>query len=637
MSSAISVAIEIQDRVTGAMNRIMDSVDKTTQQFNELNAVTDKTQDIIEKTNRNDLNHLKNEIEDCTDKADGLSLSFGGIAKAVAGLAFGYATKQAINYASDLQEVQNVVDVSFGSMANSVNEWANGTLNSVGLNELTAKRFAGTMGAMLKSSGLTGEAVTDMSMRITELAGDMASFYNLDGQEAFDKIRSGLSGETEPLKALGIDMSDTALSAFALTQQTNKLWKDMSTAEKTQMRYAYLMQVTSDAQGDFARTSDSFANQTKLLSENWNQFTGEIASNFLPILAKVVGALNNGIGMLRSFYEVIKSNWSFIGPIVGGIATAFAVLGVVLLALKAKMVLVSVAQAVMNAVMNANPVMLIVMGVIALIGVLVAVCNWIAKVTGVAQSGIGIILGAVAVLGAVLWNTVVGVLDAIIQMAWSNFVEPFIGIIEWVLNAMNGGFDSFGGAVANLIGQIISWFLSLGKVVTKIIDAIFGTKWTDGLNDLQNKVTKWGKSETAITIDRKAPTIGGATIGYKDAWNAGTNAGDALSKTIGGTFTDNTDAIVANATANANKANAINAQTANGVNSLKDSVDISNENLVYLRDIAEKEAINKFTTAEVKVEMKNTNNVNSSMDINKMIKQLADGVTEAMQISAQGV
>ena len=97
MSSAISVAIEIQDRVTGAMNRIMDSVNKTTEQFNELNAVTDKTQDIIEKTNRNDLNHLKNEIEDCTDKADGLSLSFGGIAKAVAGLAFGYATKQALS------------------------------------------------------------------------------------------------------------------------------------------------------------------------------------------------------------------------------------------------------------------------------------------------------------------------------------------------------------------------------------------------------------------------------------------------------------------------------------------------------------------------------------------------------------
>ena len=636
MSNAISVAIEIQDRVTGTMNRILESVDKTTEQFNELNAVTDKTQEIIEKTNRNDLDNLKNEIEDCTDKANGLTLSFGNIAKAVAGLAFGYATKQAINYASDLQEVQNVVDVSFGEMSASVDEWARGTLNSVGLNELTAKRFAGTMGAMLKSSGLTGDAVTDMSMKITELAGDMASFYNLDGQTAFDKIRSGLSGETEPLKALGIDMSETALSAFALTQQTNKLWKDMSTAEKTQMRYAYLMQVTADAQGDFGRTSDSFANQTKLLSESWNQFTGEIASNFLPVLSKILGVLNDGVGLLRNFYEVIKNNWSYIAPIVGAIATAFAVYGGYLLAVKAKMVAVTVAQAVMNAVMNANPAMKIVSGIILLIGVLVAVCNWIAKTTGIAQSGIGIIVGAVAVLGAVIWNTIVGALDAVIQFLWSMFVEPIIIAVEWIINCFRGGFDNIGEAFTNLLSNLVSLLLSFVKVATKLLDAVFGSKMTEGLENLQAKLQKTAKNENAITLDRNIPKLGG-TIEYKDAWNTGTKAGDALNKTIAGVFTNNTDEIVANATANANKANAIGTQTVNGINGLKDGVDISNENLVYLRDIAEKEAINKFTTAKIDVNMDVKNNVNSAMDLKTVAKKLLDGVTEAMYISARGV
>ncbi len=634
--SNISVAIEIEDRVTGTMNRIMETVNQTTDSFQDLNTVTNKTQAVVDKLDDGHMKNLKKQTDDCIGSANNLSLSFGSVAKMLGALAFGYGAKQAISYASDLQEVQNVVDVSFGEMSKSVDGWAKNTLNSVGLNELTAKRFAGTMGAMLKSSGLTGEAVTDMSMKITELAGDMASFYNLSGQEAFEKIRSGLSGETEPLKALGIDMSETALSAYALTQNTNKLWKDMTTAEKAQMRYAYLMKVTADAQGDFSRTSDSFANQTKLLTENWNQFTGEIASNVLPVLAKIVGVLNNGIGLLYNFYSAIKDNWSYIAPIVAGVASAFAVYGSYLLAVKTYTTLVTVAQSIMNAVMNANPVMLIVSGIIILIGVLVSVCNWIAKVTGVAQSGIGIIVGALAVLGAVIWNTIVGVLDAVIQFVWSSFVEPIIIAVEWIINCFRGGFDNVGEAFTNLLANCVSLLLSFVKIATKLLDAVFGSSMTESIEKFQDKLQKTAKNENAITLDRNVPKLGG-TIEYKSAWDTGVGAGDALNKTIAGVFTNNTNEVIDNANANALKANAINSQAVNGINGLKDSVDISKENLVYLRDIAEKEAINKFTTAKIDVKMENKNTVNSSMDVTKMIKQLADGVTEAMQISAQGV
>ena len=135
--------------------------------------------------------------------------------------------KTGIDYASDLAEVQNVVDVTFGSATEAVNSWSKECLAAYGMNEVSAKRYAGTLGAMLKSSGLAGDAIVDMSKDMVGLAGDMASFYNLDLETAFEKIRSGISGETEPLKQLGINMSVANLEAYALSQGIKTAYKEM--------------------------------------------------------------------------------------------------------------------------------------------------------------------------------------------------------------------------------------------------------------------------------------------------------------------------------------------------------------------------------------------------------------------------
>lgn len=185
--------------------------------------------------------------------------------------------KSGIDYASDLAEVQNVVDVTFGKAAASVNEWSQQALEAYGLNEVTAKQYVGTMGAMLKSSGVAGNSVLDMSEKIVGLAGDVASFYNLDTNTAFEKIRSGISGETSRIKQHGLNMSVANLEAMRCRRVLRPAYDKMSQAEQTMLRYNYLMSVTSDAQGDFARTSDSWANQTRLLSENWTEFVGNMA------------------------------------------------------------------------------------------------------------------------------------------------------------------------------------------------------------------------------------------------------------------------------------------------------------------------------------------------------------------------
>jgi phage-related protein len=227
--------------------------------------------------------------------------------------------KEAINLASDLQEVQNVVDVTFRSMSGEINNWSQNLINDFGLSELAGKKYASTMGAMLKSSGLTGVAMKDMSKSLTELSADVASFYNLSNDEAYQKVFSGMTGETEPLKALGINMSVANMEAFALSQGITKAWMSMTQAEQTMLRYNYLMQVTADAQGDFARTSNSWANQVKIMGEQWKIFQGTMGAGFINILTPVVRGLNFLIGKLQIAAAYFKAFTELIfGDAIGG-------------------------------------------------------------------------------------------------------------------------------------------------------------------------------------------------------------------------------------------------------------------------------------------------------------------------------
>lgn len=212
-----------------------------------------------------------------------------------------------LSLASDLQEVQNVVDVTFGNMSSNVNNFAANTLEKFGLSELAAKQFTGTMGAMLKSSGLTSSQALEMSKTLTALSGDMASFYNLSANDAFAKIRAGISGETEPLKQLGINMSVANLEAYALSQGITRVYSDMSQAEQTLLRYNYLLQTSASAQGDFSRTIDSYANQTKLLSMRFDELKASIGEGLIAILSPVLEVINAVISGISAIANGIKS------------------------------------------------------------------------------------------------------------------------------------------------------------------------------------------------------------------------------------------------------------------------------------------------------------------------------------------
>lgn len=204
--------------------------------------------------------------------------------------------KQAIEAASDLAEVQNVVDTTFGDNSGTIDRWAKNAISQFGLTETKAKQFASTLGAMMKSAGLSGESIVSMSTDLAGLSADMASFYNLDFETAFNKLRAGISGETEPLKQLGINMSQANLEAFALQQGLGKAYKEMSQGEQIMLRYQYIMQATADAQGDFADTADGFANGTRLLQSNIEALKTNIGGLLQGPLNELIQGVNSLFG-----------------------------------------------------------------------------------------------------------------------------------------------------------------------------------------------------------------------------------------------------------------------------------------------------------------------------------------------------
>ena len=212
---------------------------------------------------------------------------------------------QAIQTASDLEEVQNVVNVSFGSMANEVEAFAKTAIWSFGMSELTAKQTASTFMAMANGMGLAMKDGKNMSLQLTALAGDMASFYNVRQDVAQTALNSIFTGETESLKKFGVVMTEANLSAFALSRGITKSYSAMSQAEKVALRYHYVLKATANAQGDFARTSGSWANQVRVLKEQFNQLLGILGKGLIQVLTPIVQVLNKLLSYLIAIGNAI--------------------------------------------------------------------------------------------------------------------------------------------------------------------------------------------------------------------------------------------------------------------------------------------------------------------------------------------
>ena len=227
------------------------------------------------------------------------------------GVAFGVGQlirfgKEAVKLASDVEEVQNVVDVAFGDMAYKMEAFSRIAIETYGISQLTAKRTGSTYMAMAKGMGIAEDAASDMSLVLTGLTADMASFYNISQEEADTAIKSIFTGETETLKRYGIVMTQVNLQEYARQQGITKNISKMTQQEQVMLRYKYVLQQTALAQGDFARTYDSWANQTRILSETWKEMQIEFGQAFKTVATLVLPAVNSLIRGLTHVAQVAR-------------------------------------------------------------------------------------------------------------------------------------------------------------------------------------------------------------------------------------------------------------------------------------------------------------------------------------------
>ena len=234
--------------------------------------------------------------------------------KAGAALAAAFAVKKLIDFGaqcielgSDLQEVQNVVDVTFPRMSKQINDFAKNAAVQFGLSETMAKKFTGTFGAMSKAFGFGEKQAYEMATALTGLAGDVASFYNISQDEAYTKLKSVFTGETETLKDLGIVMTQSALDSYALANRYAKVTAKMSEAEKVALRYQFVQDQLTLASGDFVRTADGWANQVRILKLQFDSLKATIGQGLINVLTPVIKVINTIIGKLMSLANAFKA------------------------------------------------------------------------------------------------------------------------------------------------------------------------------------------------------------------------------------------------------------------------------------------------------------------------------------------
>lgn len=250
------------------------------------------------------INSMQGGLGKLTKSVKRLGIAIGSVFAIKELVQFG---KEAIELGSDLQEVQNVIDVTFTTLADEVDNFAKAAAKTAGLSETMAKRYAGTFGAMAKAFGFAEENAFDMATALTQLSGDIASFYNITQDEAYTKLKSIFTGETESLKDLGVVMTQTALDSFAMQKGIGKATSQMTEQEKVALRYSFVLEQLSLASGDFQRTSDGWANQMRILSLNIESFKANIGQGLINLFTPVVQVINILIEKLGVLAEKFKA------------------------------------------------------------------------------------------------------------------------------------------------------------------------------------------------------------------------------------------------------------------------------------------------------------------------------------------
>ena len=439
--------------------------------------------------------------------------------------------------------------------------------------------------------------------------------------------------------------------------------------------------------------NSKFESMPQTFAQIWTSFQNTALMSFQPVLNRLNEIansdafqqfVNNAIGGLSvvasvsleilnslvNVADVVANNWSWISPIIGGVTAALMVYygsrlavnavdmignGIHLATAAVMMVHAAAtgtltaataaeiaAQNGLNGALLACPITWIVMGVIALIAVLLAVTNAIAQVTGVTQSGVGIITGVISVGGAFILNTIISLINSVITLGVSfwNMLANFAAAFGLIFN------DPI-AAIEVMFLSLFNFIVSIVSSAAGILDTIFGSDLQSAVQGFQDKIqtqinttVENAGGDKPKTLDPSDYTM--ERISYGDAFSMGADFGDGVVGGISDFFnkTFNMDSVAPSVDLSDYTAGIGDGvkDIAGNTGAIKNSLDITDEDLKYLRDIAEQEVINRFTTAEVKIDMSGmSNNISNGMDLDGVVSVMAEGVAEAIDTAAEGV
>lgn len=500
------------------------------------------------------------------------------------------------------------------------------------------------------AAGMSGGGAVDekaMTDYATGLGKIMVGSFDAMNEKGFEfsdvqkKIIEGTATQKEVAEELGdeyVSLSNDMQAAAVIGSVIDEGWSGLYDA-MSQTPEGQIIQFKNTL-GDLKETIGAglypaILNFMALFQENLPQIQ-EFADLFVRVIGVIINALTGAINLILQVAGFIQDNWSIIGPIVGVVAAAF-------IAYKVATLAAAGAQWVLNAAMNASPVTWILIAVVALIAAIAAVASWIAKTTGIAATGFGVITGGINVAIQAVWNAMLVVANVA------------IGI--W--NALSACCSNIGTAFHNVIANVQGWFYGLLSTVLTVVSGIcaalnklpFVSFDYSGITAAAEEYA--GKSAEAYGSVQEYTDVGDAFKSgmstfdtFKEGWAsdafaAGSAWGDGVADKVGGLFDYEAGTIDDYVTDTGHAMDSIGGNTADIADStggMAKSLDVSNEQLQYLRDIAERDAINRFTTAEVKIDMTGmTNRIDGSADLDGVISQLTDGFAEALVTAAEGV
>jgi len=407
---------------------------------------------------------------------------------AIIGTAISASIVKVVKLASAVEESENLFNVSFGNMAKSVREWSEQISASLNLNANEIRRQVGTFGTMIEAMGLGETASIEMSKGLVKLAYDLASFQNLTPEEAFDKLRAGISGETEPLKRLGYVLSEVNLQAFAVKTGIAKVGQEMTEQQKVVARYGYLLSITGDAQGDLARTAGSNTNQWRILGVQLKAVGESLGQVLLPASTAVATVLNIGVGVVRSF---TAEHQTLLKVIVGGTAALAGWVAIVagaprvVMALNTSLSLLRTTALTTWAAIT-GPVALVIAALVA-IGAAIYTLRavWNKNLYGI-QETFGNFVNDIADMGA------------LIGVNFRSMLDGIVSAFKWTFNAIIGGWMG----MYKLLSTSLST-LDPSKALDDAMSAVDHNWWGDFVNGSEMagenaaKAIKWSGDRMA--------------------------------------------------------------------------------------------------------------------------------------------